>query len=383
MVEQPKVFLVFFRKNLMIVLSALIALAGVSGSAAGQDCIYKDEFGEPVIHVGALALAGFFSLLGSGSELGIPEDYEAWDLNGDGIPDKVQFTLLTEILCTSGIAEHPTVDFDEIREAFEDNVAQYWTMINSLMGAEAALIAGAPDLYQVGVELGNAAIAAGIYDDPLPPEAFIGGVLPEPWIGATWKDLRYALKDTGDTVDEYASMGLIGSPTAAIWLMLNNPAMAYILAAIWGLDSAFTASFFEAELFDVMGKVFAFQQLDWSYILGVLFPYGLTPTTAVNAQNSIAALGLDESLLPDVAALAITSGGEEALHASVLWGETSLLDLYFANGGDFAMIWAEIITQLPGLPVSSNRMFFLLTVSLAIAGAVALGWKRKILKRHI
>ena len=367
------------RNNLITVLTALIGLAGFSSSVEGQDCIYRDEFGEPIMHVGGDALAGALALLDDDGEMGIPADYNLWDLDANSIPDKVQFTLLTDILCMSGAASHPTVDFNEIRTTFEDNLAQYWNFVNRISAAEAALIAGAPDLRQVGIEVGNAAIAAEIYEDPLPPEVFIGGIMPDAWIGATWQDLRSALKDTGDSINDLVYQGLIGDPSAMVWQVLNNPAVAYILAAVWGLDSTYTAAFFNVEIFVVIDRMLTLQQLDWSYILSVLFPHGLTVVTVANAENSISAFNLDESVLPNADTLAITSNGADALAADVLWGDSTLLDLYNNNGGDVAAIWEEILTQLPGLSVASTAALFVLVAVCLVSGVITLCCRKKLI----
>jgi len=369
----------FVKKSPVIALAILIGFAGWSDSAAGQDCVYKDEFGEPVMHVGGNALAGALMLIDDEGALGIPSDYELWDLDADGIPDKVQFTLLTDILCMSEVASHPTIDFDEIRSTFEDNLAQYWNFVTRLSAAEDALIVGASDLRQVGIELGNAAIAAGIYEEPLPPEVFIGGVMPEAWVGATWHDLRSALKDTGDSINDLVYQGLIGNPSAMVWQLLNNPAVAYIFAAVWGLDSTFTTTLFNAEIFVVLDRVLTLEQLDWSYILSELFSHGLTVDAVANAENSIGAFGLDESVLPNADTLAITSNGEDALAADVLWGDSTLLDLYNNNGGDASAIWEEILTQLPGLSVVSTAVLFVLVAVCLASGVIALGCRKKLI----
>ena len=360
-IVRKKIYWVVKEKNLSVLVLACIGVTGLSRIIAAEDCIYKDDYGEPIINVGGAGFATFVALLGGGGGLGIPDDYETWDLNADGILDKVQFELLTEILCMSNILDHPTVNFQEIRTTFEDNLALYWEIVDSLMNAEAALIAGAADLRQVGIEIGEAATAAGIYTDPLPPEVFDGGVLPDAWIGATWMDLRYALKDTGDSIIDLANQGLIGSPSSAIWMLLNNSAMAYIMAALWGLDSSFTVTMFESALFDTLNKLVTFEQLDWGYILGVLFAHGLTTTAAANAEASIGAIGFDDLVFPAPDALAITSNGEDALHADVLWGEETLWDIYANNGGNIDAMWEEILTQLPALPVGNPLIVYALS----------------------
>ena len=366
----------FSRIGFMIFLTVICVCGLFSGIVAAQECIYKDEFGEPIMHTGGAALAGGLALMDLSDDFGIPTDYDTWDLNADGIPDKVSFALLTEILCMSGATVHPTINISEIQATFDDNLVLYWNMVNTVKAAEAALVAGAPDLHQVGIELGTAARAAGLIvvgppltSTLLPPEVF-GGTLPDMWVGKTWEDLRYTLRETGDGINWLVSQDYFGDPSAVVWSLLDNTAVAYIMAALWGLDTDFTGTLFDSSYLDLLQQFLTLQQLDWSYILSVLYSYGLTATAVANAENSLETINLDDTLLPPEGSLAITSNGVDALDGSVLWGDSTLLDLYTNNGGDVAAIWEEILTQLPALPVGGMSALFAVATACALGGAL-------------
>jgi len=335
------------------------------------------------MHTGGAAVADGIGLLDPEGNFGIPSNYDLWDVNEDGIPDRDQFELLTEILCMTGVNEHPTINFEEIRTTFEDNLTLYSNMINRLKEAEADMIAGAPALRQVGIDLGLAATAAGLIDpgppitsDLLPPEVF-GGELPDEWEGKTWEDLRYTLRETGDGINYLYNNNLIGSPTAPIWVLLDNTATAYIMAALMGLDANFTASLFSSSYFELLAQFLTLQQLDWSYIASVLTSHGLTLAVIADAEYAIDEIGLDTTVLPPQDALAITSNGEDALHGDVLWGESTLSELFNNNGGDVGSVWDEILTQLPDLPVGGFAALFVCATLCIVGGAARMRRRRQ------
>lgn len=347
-----------------------------AGIAAAQDCIYEDEFGEPIMHTGASAIAAGMLMMDPDGSWGIPSNYDDWDLNADGIPDRAQFELLTDILCMSAVNNHPTVDFDEIRATYADNLAMYWNLINTAMAAEAAIVSGGPDLRQAGLEIRTAVNAKGIAAVPLPPEVF-GGTIPDGWEGRTWLDLGDILFNTGSDINWMVTEGWIGTPTSPLWLLMNNTATAYTMAALIGFDTEFTAALFSRSSLQTLTDMLTLHHLDWAYILGQLFAFGLTASTAANAENTIDAIGLDESIFPDVATLAITSNGEDAFDGDVLWGESTFLELYNDNGGNIDTVWETILTQLPGLPAAGVYALVSLVFLCALCGGYLAG-RRKV-----
>ena len=343
--------------------------------ADAQECTYRDEYGESLMHTGGSAIAAGIAMINPSGTWGIPDNYDNWDLNADGIPDRVEFELLTNILCMSNVNLHPTVDLDEIRATYEENLTMYWDLVTAAMAVEAAICAGGPDLRQVGLEIQNAASAAGIQDDLLPADVF-GGTIPDAWVGTTWQDLGDILYETGADITWMVTNNWIGSPSSAAWLLLNNTATAYTMAALMGIDENFTSTLFNLSTVQILRLFLTLNSLDWSYILGELLAYGLTATTVANAENSISAIGLDESMLPPADIWTITSNGEEALDGSVLWGESTLLDIYNNNGGDSTAIWEDILDQLPDLPIGSAGALFAMAASCALSGMFILNHKR-------
>ena len=359
------------------VVLAIICVVGLGvGNAAAQDCVYRDEFGESILHTGAAAIASGFTLIDPDGSWGIPDNYDLWDLNADSVPDRVQFEVLTDILCLSAASNHPTVDFDEIRATYQDNLTMYWDMVNTAMAAEAAIVAGGPDLRQAGLEIRSAVTAAGIGSVVLPPEVF-GGTIPEGWEGRTWQDLGDILFEVGSDINWMVTNGYLGTAASPIWLLMDNTATAYTMAALVGFDTEFTQSLFSRPSLQVLVDMLTLHHLDWSYILGTLFAHGLTATTAANVENSIDAINVDESLMPDTSTLAITSNGVDAFDGDVLWGESTFLELYNDNGGDVAVIWEVIIAQLPGLPVGGLGMLLALATACAAGGSRFIKRQRK------
>jgi hypothetical protein len=364
------------RTSFWVVLAVLCVVGLGAGNVVAQDCVYRDEYGESILHTGAAAIASGMAMMDPDGSWGIPDNYDSWDVNADGVPDRVQFELLTDILCLSAANNHPTVDFDEIRATYEDNLTLYWDIVNTAMAAEAAIVAGGPDLKEAGRQIGLAVTAAGIGSVALPPEVF-GGTIPDGWEGRTWQDLGSILYVTGSDINWMVSEGWIGTPYAPIWLLMNNTATAYTMAALLGFDTEFTQSLFSRPSLQTLTDMLTLYHLDWSYILGELFAYGLTATAAANAENTIDAIGMDESLMPDTSTLAITSNGVDAFDSDVLWGESTFLELYNDNGGDAAAIWETIIAQLPGLPVGGVSTLLALATACATGGVLYMKRQRK------
>ena len=357
-----------------------VSVMGVlAGAVSAQECIYRDAYGEAIMHTGGAAIAAGIAMMDEHGTWGIPDNYDNWDLNADGIPDRVQFELLTDILCMSNVSSHPTVDFEEIRTTYEDNLAMYWDMVNVAMAAESAIAAGGPDIRQVGLEIRAAVVDAGIQDDPLPVEVF-GGTVPDGWEGRTWQDLGDVLFVTGSDINWMVTNGWIGVPSSPLWLLLDNTATAYTMAALLGLDTEFTMGLFSQSSMQTLTDFVTLHYLDWTYILTQLLPHGLTSTTVANVENSIdtiTSMGVDESMVPVSDALAITSNGVDALDGDVLWGESTFIDLYNNNGGDPDAIWDEIVTQLPALPVGGAGVLFAMAASCALGGAFLMRRKKK------
>ncbi len=353
--------------KMMGVVSVLMLMCGV-GVAFG-DCPYKDEWGEPTMHMGGAALGDLFGQMDpDGTRFGIPSDYEEWDLNEDGILDKLQFALLTEILCASPNTPHPTINFSEVHATFADNLDLYWHMVYSIKDAEAAMIAGAPDILAASNALRDAAADAGMLDDVLTPDVF-GGNLPPEWDGYTWETLFDVMKESAEGIIWMEGQGYIGDGSV-IWLILENVATAHVMAAMWGLDSDFTATFFELEHFVLLEQFLSLTLVDWGYVMTVFdsVDAGLITDNA----DAIADINLGSDVLPDQEMLGITSNGEDALHADVMWGDTTLSDLVNQTGGDIEALWEEILTQLPGVPVGTAPALLLLAGAVGLVGAAKL-----------
>ena len=363
-------------KCLMAVLTLILVCVGISNAVYAQECIYRDEYGEPIMHTGGAAIAAGIALMDPDGSWGVPDNYNTWDLNTDGVPDRAQFELLTDILCMSGVSSHPTVNLDEIRTTYEDNLTMYWELVNASMAAESAIAASGPDIRQAGVEIRTAVNAAGVQDDLLPAEVF-GGTFPDGWETRTWQDLGDTLFLLGSDINWMVTNNWLGSPSSPVWLLLNNTATAYTMAALLGLDSDFTTFLFASPSLEELYDLLILDELDWAYILGQLLAFGLTATTAANVENSVNNMDLDESLLPTPDTLPITSNGEDALDGNVLWGDSTFAELYNNNSGDSDAIWEEILTQLPELPIGGAGTVLVLAASCACSGVFFLKRKKR------
>jgi len=284
-----------------------ISVLALSAVLANADCPYWNEFGEPIIHDGGAALATAAAMM---VDMGIPlpvelqAPYEEWDLNNDGVLDKDQFTLLTELLCLPAGAQHPTVDIDALRSLFENNVDIYWTVMYGIFDYEAEVLEAAAQLRALSRlsspvgGLREAITVCGMMDTEIDAQVFEGDTIPDNWSGKTYGDLVDIMYDASDGIVYLENQGLLGDPNSITRLTFLNEATAYLFAAMEGFDAGFLTWLFPEHFMELAWQVLDLANLNWDYLLLLFEGCGLDPVAIANAAEAVENSHLSPSLLP-------------------------------------------------------------------------------------
>lgn len=343
------------RKKMMVAFPVALSIAlllGFAASAQIDDCPYWDsDYEEPTMYVGGEAISGALALLGfavpdnflcetypgecfgderdlyyyvSGSTtyvrywywdsvlgalayknikdlpMSLELPFRLWDFDENGVPDKVQLELLTQLLCLPEGVQHPLVDLDKLRSDMIANEAQYENLAGHLFSIRQEMVDAWPLLSQSTVPKGvgwlirsqlgkpGMPLSATILDDPL---IFKSGVIPETFAEATWGGLAYFLIDIGDafkTIDE-------NWDTAE--LALNNEGAVHLFAAVFGmLEVDVWDIILQEALLQSLSMAMYLDQFDWEYIY-TKFNIIDGPDLTV-LENAINALDFSPEMMP-------------------------------------------------------------------------------------
>ena len=175
------------------------------------------------VHIGGAGVADAIATVDTGSAYPEYHNYDAWDVNEDGILDKTQLALLMYLICLPPGTQHPTIDIDAVQAAFQQNLGVYDDLIAKIKADEADAIAAAPVLVDMGTELKDRAIAVGMQNDLVTADAFLSGILPDEWVGKTYGQMADFMFDAGDGILWAEGKNYIGDQvTSLAWVTADN-----------------------------------------------------------------------------------------------------------------------------------------------------------------
>lgn len=320
-------------KNVWIIVAIAIGTLCI-GSVAGACPYYDALLGRPRMISGAQTLNALLDMVGR--DIGIPSNIEDWDLNGDGIPDEIQFEILTYILCLPEDIEIPGVNTAAILDAFEDNRSEYRQMAFFVQNGIEGLIEIATVGRAVGSQLKAAVIGEGMQDVVIGDEVFVGSV-PKEWEGMTYWEVGDFLQYIGDGIYHYREE--LRQMASLQFLVL--PPISDLVATLLGMPDNLFLSYLtevgfyeEKDLWQCLHMAMQFALLDWDYLLDMFAP--VLNVGAVNALvAALDAAGVADFTLLDIEA-DITPWFDEELAAV-------MEDLYTRFGNDIDTILANLV----------------------------------------
>ncbi|HDP33682.1 MAG TPA: PASTA domain-containing protein, partial [Candidatus Hydrogenedentes bacterium] len=318
-------------------------------SAREHPCPDFFDYGSQVwkVEIGGAALADVLQTIDADTDYDLSPyyPYETWDLNEDGILDSTQLSLLMNIMCLPADTQHPTIDIAAVQAAYYQNLGTYDDLLAKVKDDEQAAITAAPYLQDMGVELKQAAIAAGMENDLVEPLAFKSGAFPDDWQDMTYGQLADFMKEVGDGIQWAVDKDYIGDQgSSTLWVAINNEGSRLLAAGLLGLDENMVDRLLGSDEYQEVLKAVALVELDWAYLQD---KFTLDAGLVGDVQGAIDNIEItleDEPVLGDDVLIFESEPGVELFDPTTEWGEDgeTLQDLVDTWGDDPEEIWNNI-----------------------------------------
>jgi beta-lactam-binding protein with PASTA domain len=305
------------------------------------------------VHIGGAAVADAIATVDTGSAYPEYHNYDAWDINEDGILDKTQIALLMYLICLPPGTQHPTIDIDAVQAAFQQNLGVYDDLIVKIKADETDAIAAAPVLVDMGTELKNRAIAVGMQNNLVTADAFVSKTLPDEWVGKTYGQMADFMFDAGDGILWAEGKNYIGDQaTSLAWVTADNEGTRLLGAALIGLDETLVDRVLALSQYDELNRALSLLELDWVYLDGL---FTLAPTILQDIQDASDLIEItpdDVPVLDEDFGVFESEPGTELLDPQTEWGTggETLEDIINTIGDDPEVIW-ETVEEDVTIPV--------------------------------
>lgn len=326
---------------------ALLCLSLFAGAGHSQ-CLYKDAVsGEPTMAIGGRAMADAIRAVDARGDYARFHDYEVWDTNNDGIPDRLQMALLTEILCLPPSVPHPTIDVAAVQNTFIQNLVAYEEFLEKARQDEADILAIAPLMRDVGIELKTAATAVGRDQEILAVSVFLAGEIPDEWVGKTYFDLARLMRRMGMRIVNAENNGHIGDQLAGtVWVALDTTGTAHLAAGLMGLGVDLVHTVLGRDEYLESKQFLLLRDLDLDFLRT---EFGLDPAGVSALQTALNEMDLSAEDIPvldvDFAVYLTADPDVELLSPDAQWGADptdTLANLAGALGDDPDVIWQTV-----------------------------------------